>query len=42
MPVRLKNAKIACIDFNLNKFRCAMGIQVSISDPKALTEIRNK
>ena len=26
MPTKIENAKIACIDFNLNKFRCAMGI----------------
>ena len=26
MPTRITNAKIACLDFNLNKFRLAMGI----------------
>ena len=26
MPMFIKNAKIACIDFNLNKFRLQMGV----------------
>ena len=42
MPTKIENAKIACIDFNLNKFRCAMGIQITIDDPKALTKVREK
>lgn len=29
MPKRVKNAKIACLDFNLQKARMHMGIQVS-------------
>ena len=26
MPTYIENARIACIDFNLNKYRLAMGI----------------
>ena len=36
MPVRVDKAKIALIDFNLNKFRLAMGIAVKVDDPKNL------
>ena len=36
MPTLIKGAKIACVDFNLNKFRLQMGIQVLIDDPKNL------
>jgi T-complex protein 1 subunit alpha len=42
MSTRVENAKIACIDFNLNKFRCAMGVQITVDDPKALSKIREK
>jgi T-complex protein 1 subunit alpha len=40
MPTSIKNAKIACVDFNLNKFRLAMGIQVLVHDPNDLDKIR--
>lgn len=42
MPTFVNNAKIACIDFNLNKFRLQMGIQVLVDDPKNLEKIRQK
>ena len=42
MPTKIKNAKIACLDFNLNKFRLQLGIQVLVDDPKNLELIRNK
>lgn len=42
MPLRVKNAKIACLDFNLNKFRMQMGIQILVNDPKNLEKIRQK
>lgn len=42
MPSQIKKAKIACIDFNLNKFRLQMGIQVLVNDPKNLEKIRQK
>lgn len=38
----VENAKIACVDFNLNKFRLQMGVQVLVNDPKNLAEIRNR
>jgi T-complex protein 1 subunit alpha len=40
MVTRVQNARIAFVDFNLNKFRLALGIQVLISDPKNLEKIR--
>jgi T-complex protein 1 subunit alpha len=36
MPTSIKNAKVACLDFNLNKFRLQLGIQVLVDDPKNL------
>jgi len=42
MVTQVKNAKIAFVDFNLNKFRLALGIQVLISDPKNLEKIRQQ
>lgn len=40
MPSTIKGAKIACVDFNLNKYRLAMGVQVLVHDPEALDKIR--
>lgn len=42
MPIRVDNARIACLDVNLSKFRLAMGISVLVSDPKNLEKIRQK
>lgn len=42
MPVKINNPKIVCVDFNLNKFRFGVGIQVLINDPKNLEKIRLK
>ena len=42
MPTNIKQAKIACLDFNLNKFRLALGIQVLVEDPHNLEKIRKK
>lgn len=42
MPKFMKNAKIACVDFNLSKFRMAMGIQVLVDDPENLDKIRQR
>ncbi len=42
MPTRIENAKIACLDFNLNKFRCVLGVQVLINKASDLGEIRAK
>lgn len=40
MPSSISNAKIAFVDFNLNKYRLAMGVQVLVHDPEALQQIR--
>jgi T-complex protein 1 subunit alpha len=42
MPTIVEKAKIACLDFNLNKFRLQLGIQVLVDDPKNLEQIRLK
>lgn len=36
MPKRIKNAKIALIDFNLTKQKLSMGVAVNITDPTKL------
>jgi len=40
MPTSVSGAKVACVDFNLNKYRMAFGIQVLVHDPEALDKIR--
>jgi len=30
MPMEITNAKVACIDFNLNRFRLQMGVSVLV------------
>jgi T-complex protein 1 subunit alpha len=40
MPSSINGAKIAFVDFNLNKYRLAMGVQVLVHDPDALEKIR--
>ena len=42
MPKRVTDAKIACIDFNLQKTKMLMGIQVLVNDPKELDKIREQ
>ncbi|CAG9320543.1 unnamed protein product [Blepharisma stoltei] len=42
MPTKIEGAKIACLDFNLNKFKLQMGVQVLIKDPAQLALIRAK
>jgi T-complex protein 1 subunit alpha len=42
MPTIVEKARIACLDFNLNKFRLQLGIQVLVDDPKNLEQIRLK
>ena len=42
MPKFKDDAKIACVDFNLNKFRLQMGVQVLVNDPDNLDKIRQK
>jgi len=40
MPKRITGAKIALLDYNLNKYRTPMGIEVVIKDPNELEAIR--
>ncbi|KAG6445031.1 T-complex protein 1 subunit alpha [Manduca sexta] len=40
MPKKILNAKIACLDFSLQKTKMKLGVQVLISDPEKLEAIR--
>ncbi|CAG9857987.1 unnamed protein product [Phyllotreta striolata] len=40
MPKRIVNAKIACLDFSLQKAKMKMGVQVLITDPGQLEGVR--
>lgn len=42
MNKSVKNARIACLDINLQKARMAMGVQINIDDPDQLEEIRKR
>ncbi|CAL5219347.1 g1163 [Coccomyxa viridis] len=42
MPKRVANAKIACLDMNLQKARMHMGIQVLVDNPAELEKIRER
>ncbi|KAG6504955.1 hypothetical protein ZIOFF_037303 [Zingiber officinale] len=42
MPTRVSPAKIACLDFNLQKTKMQMGIQVLVTDPRELEKIRER
>merc|ERR1712087_329111 len=42
MPRIVKNAKIALLDIDLRKTKMAMGVQVVVTDPKKLEEIRQR
>ncbi len=42
MPRMVKNAKIACLDFSLQKSKMKMGIQVLVTDPSKLDAIRDR
>uniref|UniRef100_A0A672GTX0 T-complex protein 1 subunit alpha n=1 Tax=Salarias fasciatus TaxID=181472 RepID=A0A672GTX0_SALFA len=42
MVKRIVNAKIACLDFSLQKTKMKMGVQVIISDPEKLDQIRQR
>jgi T-complex protein 1 subunit alpha len=41
MPKLVKNAKIACVDFNLNRTRMKQGVQVVLTDPTKLQAIQD-
>lgn len=42
MVTTVANAKIACLDINLQKAKMAMGVQINIDDPDQLEEIRKR
>lgn len=42
MVTTVKNAKIALVDFNLHKFRMAIGVQVSCDNVEELANIRKR
>lgn len=42
MPKHLENVKVACLDFNLQKHKLQMGVQIVVSDTKQVEEIRQR
>ncbi|KAJ4873441.1 T-complex protein 1 subunit alpha [Raphanus sativus] len=42
MPLRVSPAKIACLDFNLQKTKMQLGVQVVVNDPRELEKIRQR
>lgn len=42
MPLEVKNAKIACLDMSLNKYRMQMGVQILVDNPDDLEKIRQR
>uniref|UniRef100_M4BE66 T-complex protein 1 subunit alpha n=1 Tax=Hyaloperonospora arabidopsidis (strain Emoy2) TaxID=559515 RepID=M4BE66_HYAAE len=42
MPTYIKNAKIALLDFDLQRHRMQMGVQVIVNDPNELEKIRQR
>ncbi|KAJ7219123.1 chaperonin Cpn60/TCP-1 family [Mycena pura] len=42
MKKRITNAKIACLDINLQKTRMQLGVQILVEDPNQLEEIRKR
>jgi len=42
MPTIIKGAKIALLDFNLQRAKMALGVNIVIKDPKAIDEIRKR
>jgi len=42
MPKRIVNAKIACLDFSLQKAKLKLGVQVLITNPEKLDGIRQR
>lgn len=42
MPKIIKGAKIACLDFSLQKVKMKLGVQVLVSDPDKLEAIRQR
>ncbi|KAM0797068.1 putative t-complex protein 1 alpha subunit [Usnea florida] len=42
MKTRIAEAKIACLDMNLQKERMKLGVQITIDDPQQLEQIRKR
>lgn len=42
MKTRVTNAKIACLDINLQKQRMQLGVQIVVEDPDQLENIRKR
>jgi len=42
MPKSIEKAKIACLDFSLQKAKMQLGVSVVIDDPDKLTAIRER
>jgi len=42
MPKKVQNAKIACLDFSLQKAKMKMGVHVIVDDPEKLQAIRQR
>ncbi|OCK78952.1 T-complex protein 1 [Lepidopterella palustris CBS 459.81] len=42
MKTRITDAKIACLDINLQKERMKLGVQITIDDPQQLEKIRER
>lgn len=42
MPKKITNAKIACLDFSLQKTKMKLGVQVLVTDPEKLEAIRDR
>ncbi|CAL9078694.1 unnamed protein product [Musa textilis] len=42
MPIRVAPARIACLDFNLQKTKMQMGVHVLVTDPRELEKIHER
>lgn len=42
MKTRITDAKIACLDMNLQKERMKLGVQITVEDPSQLEKIRER
>ena len=42
MPRQVDGAKIACLDFSLQKAKMQLGVQVLVTDPEKLDAIRQR
>lgn len=42
MKTRISNAKIACLDMNLQKARMHLGVNIVVENPENLEDIRRR